>query len=143
MIDFQTLRHGVVAAFREQLSGRLVSPADAGYDKARRVWNGRIDRRPALIAFCASDREVMAAVRFAREDELLVAVRSGGHSAAGTAVCNGGLVIDLSLMKSIEVDVAARTVNAQGGVLWGDLDRTTQSFGMVLAVRILKSALPD
>jgi FAD/FMN-containing dehydrogenase len=132
MTGFQTLRHGVVAAFREQLSGRLVSPTDTGYDKARRVWNGRIDRRPALVAFCANDGDVMAAVRFAREHELLVAVRCGGNSAAGTAVCDDGLVIDLSLMKSIEVDVAARTANAQGGALWRDLDRTTQSFGLAV-----------
>ena len=128
----RTLRHGVVTAFREQLSGRLVSPSDARYDKARRVWNGRIDRRPALIAFCANEADVIAAVRFAREHELLVSVRCGGHSCAGTAVCNDGLVIDLSLMKEVEVDAEARTANAQGGVLWRDLDRSTQSFGLAV-----------
>jgi len=132
MTGFRTLRHGVVAAFREQLSGSLVLPTDAGYDKARRVWNGRIDRRPTLIAFCTNDGDIMAAVRFAREHELLVAVRCGGHSAAGTAVCDDGLVIDLSLMRSIEVDVATRTANAQGGALWRDLDRTTQKFGLAV-----------
>jgi FAD/FMN-containing dehydrogenase len=126
------LRHGVVAAFREQLRGRLVSPPDTSYDKARRVWNGRIDRRPSLIAFCANDDDVVTAVRFAREHELLASVRCGGHSAAGMAVCDDGLVIDLSLMKSIEVDVAARTANAQGGALWCDLDRVTQTFGLAV-----------
>jgi FAD/FMN-containing dehydrogenase len=126
------MRHGAVAAFREQLSGRLVSRNDAGYDKARRVWNGRIDRHPALVAYCASEDDVMTAVRFAREHELLVAVRGGGHSCAGTAVCNDGLVIDLSLMKAIEVDAGAPTVSAQGRVLWRDLDRATQSFGLAV-----------
>ena len=128
----RTLGYGVVAAFREQLRGRVASPLDAGYDKARRVWNGRIDRRPALIAFCADDSEVTAAVRFAREHDLLVAVRCGGHSAAGTAVCDDGLVIDLSRMKAIEVNTTDRTANAQGGALWRDLDRTTQAFGLAV-----------
>jgi hypothetical protein len=128
----RTLRHVVVAAFREQLRGRLESPPDASYEKARSVWNGRIDRRPSLIAFCANDNDVVAAVRFAREHELLASVRCGGHSAAGTAVCDDGLVIDLSLMKSIEVDVAARTANAQGGALWRDLDPMTQRFGLAV-----------
>ena len=128
----RTLRHGVVAAFREQLSGRLVSPSDACYDKARRVWNGRIDRRPFLLAFCANEADVIAAVRFAREHELLVSVRCGGHSCAGTAVCDDGLVIDLSLMKEVEVDAEARIANAQGGALWRDLDRATQSFGLAI-----------
>jgi FAD/FMN-containing dehydrogenase len=119
----QTLRHSVVAAFREQLSGRLVSLSDGCYEKARKVWNGRIDRRPCLIAFCASEDDVTAAIRFARQHELLVSVRSGGHSAAGTAVCDDGLVIDLSLMKAIKVDAVVCTATAQGGALWRDLDR--------------------
>jgi FAD/FMN-containing dehydrogenase len=128
----RTLRHGVVAAFREQLHGRVMSPLDAGYNEARKVWNGRIDRRPALIAFCADEREVTAAVHFAREHDLLAAVRCGGHSVAGTAVCDDGLVIDLSLMKSIEVDAAGGHANAQGGALWRDLDRATQAFGLAV-----------
>jgi len=126
------IRLGAVAALREHLRGRLISPNDTGYDTARRVWNGRIDRRPSLIAFCADEKEVVVALRFAREHELLVAVRGGGHSCAGTAVCDDGLVIDLSLMKAIEVDAAARRAQAQGGVLWGDLDRATQAFGLAV-----------
>lgn len=122
-----TLSSSAVAAFRDQLRGWLVTPEDAGYDTARRVWNGRIDRRPALIAYCANEADVVSAVRFARERELLTAVRSGGHSCAGTAVCDGGLVIDLSLMKAIEMDAKGRTVRAQAGVLWAELDRATQA----------------
>jgi FAD/FMN-containing dehydrogenase len=109
-----------------------VTPEDADYDTARRVWNGRIDRRPALIAFCANETDVISAVRFAREHELLAAVRSGGHSCAGTAVCNGGLVIDLSLMKAIDMDARGGTVRAQAGVLWGELDRATQASGLAV-----------
>src|SRR5262249_8527730 len=124
------IRPGAVAALREHLRGRLVSPNGTGDAKARRVWNGRIDRRRSLIAFCADEKDVVVALRFAREHELLVAVRGGGHSCAGTAVCDDGLVIDLSLMKAIEVDAAARSARARGGVLWGELDRATQAFGL-------------
>src|SRR5262249_32307860 len=119
------IRPGAVAALRERLHGRLVSPDDIGYDTARKGLDGRIDSRPSLIGFCADEKEVVVALRFAREHELLLAVRGGGHSCAGTAVCDDGLVIDLSLMKAIEVDAAARIVQAQGGVLWGELDRAT------------------
>ena len=126
------IRLGAVAALREQLRGRLVSPDDTRYDAARKVWNGRIDRRPSLVAFCADEKEVVVALRFAREHELLVAVRGGGHSCAGTAVCDDGLVIDLSPMKAIEVDAVARSAQAQGGVLWGELDRATQAFGLAV-----------
>jgi FAD/FMN-containing dehydrogenase len=114
------------------LRGRLVLPDDASYETARRVWNGRIDRRPALVAYCADDSDVVLAVRFAREDGVPVAVRGGGHSCAGTAVCDDGLVIDLSPMKAIAVDAAARCGSAQGGVLWGELDRATQAFGLAV-----------
>jgi hypothetical protein len=98
-----TVGPGAVAAFRKQLSGRLVCPEDRGYEIARRVWNGRIDRRPALVAFCADEADVVAAVQFARENAVLLAIRGGGHSCAGTAVCDDGLVIDLSLMKTIAI----------------------------------------
>jgi hypothetical protein len=86
----RTVRPGAVSAFREQLRGRLVGLEDAGYDAARKVWNGRIDRRPPLIAFCAGTNDVIAAVRFAREQELVTAVRAGGHGVPGTAVCDDG-----------------------------------------------------
>jgi FAD/FMN-containing dehydrogenase len=110
--------------------GQLVRPDDPSYDEHRRVWNGSIDRSPALVARCSGVADVIAAVKFAREAGLPVAVRSGGHSFPGASVCDGGIVIDLSLMKGIRVDPEARTARAQAGVLWGELDRETQAFGL-------------
>jgi FAD/FMN-containing dehydrogenase len=110
--------------------GQLVRPDDPSYDEHRRVWNGSIDRSPALVARCSGVADVIAAVKFARQAGLPVAVRSGGHSFPGASVCDGGIVIDLSLMKGIRVDPEARTARAQAGVLWGELDRETQAFGL-------------
>jgi len=115
---------------RARFRGALLRPDEEGYDEARRIWNGAIDRRPALIARCAGADDVVAAVRFAREHELLVSVRGGGHAVAGHAVCDGGLMIDLSLMKAISVDPTARVARASGGVLWSELDRATQQYGL-------------
>src|SRR5919108_626116 len=119
-----------VAALGRRLRGEVIRPGDPGYDRARRVFNGMIDRRPALIARCAAPGDVVAAVEFARAHDLLVAVRGGGHNVAGNAVCDGGLVIDLSQMKSIRVDPAARTARADPGLTWGEFDRATQAFGL-------------
>src|SRR5262245_4586619 len=121
-LDVEPLRAGV--------RGPVILPADAGYDAARAIWNGAIDRRPACIARCTGVADVVAAVGFARERDLLVAVRSGGHGVGGHAVCDGGLVIDLSPMKGIRVDPVARTARAEAGVLWGELDRETQLHGL-------------
>jgi FAD/FMN-containing dehydrogenase len=110
--------------------GELLLPTSPGYDEARRIWNGAIDRRPVCIARCTGVADVAAAVRFARERDLVVAVRSGGHGVGGQAVCDGGLMIDLSPMKGIRVDPERRTARAQAGVLWGELDRETQLFGL-------------
>jgi FAD/FMN-containing dehydrogenase len=115
---------------RDSIRGPVIDPDDAGYDAARAIWNGAIDRRPAGIACCTGAADVVAAVRFARERDLLVAVRSGGHGVGGHALCDGGLVIDLSPMKGIRVDPAARTARAEAGVLWGELDRETQLHGL-------------
>lgn len=121
------------AALRElqgSFRGQLVAPVDPTYDEHRKVWNGSIDRFPALIARCGGVADVIAAVRFARKTGLAAAVRGGGHSFPGLSVCDGGLVIDLGPMKGIRVDPEARTARAQAGVLWGDLDRETQAFGL-------------
>jgi len=107
-----------------QLTGEAITPRHPDYDRARGVWNGMIDRRPALIARCADPADVVACVNFARLRELPLAVRGGGHGVAGHAICDAGLVIDLSPMKRIEVDPDARTVRAQGGCTLGELDRS-------------------
>jgi FAD binding domain/Berberine and berberine like len=121
-----------IAGLQDGFRGELLSPQDPGYEDARRVWNGSIDRFPALIARCAGVADLIAAVMFAKDNGLLVAVRGGGHSYPGLSVCDGGLVIDLSLMKGIRVDPEARTVRAQAGVLLGELDRETQAFGLAV-----------
>ena len=117
-------------ALRAQLAGSVLSPSDAAYDDARRVHNGLIDRRPALVARCHGTADVQAAVRFARERGLEIAVRGGGHNVAGNAVCDGGLVIDLSAMRGVHVDPRARRARAQGGATWGDYNRETQLHGL-------------
>ena len=117
-------------ALHEVLSGELVLPDDPRYDEARTVYNAMIDKRPAVIARCATTADVAASVNFARENELVVAVRSGGHSVAGLSVCEGGIVIDLAGLKLIEVDPAAKTARAGGGVLWGDFDAATQEHAL-------------
>src|SRR5919204_5090318 len=115
---------------RDIFTGDLTLAGDARYDQERAVWNGMIDRRPALIARCATTADVAAAVGFARESGLEIAVRSGGHSIPGLSVCDGGIVIDLGGLKGIDVDATAKTVRAGGGVLWGELDAATQAHGL-------------
>jgi FAD/FMN-containing dehydrogenase len=110
--------------------GELLAPEDAGYDQARRLWNGAIDRRPALIARCTSAADVRAGIEHARSSGLPLAVRGGGHNVAGTASCDGGLVLDLSPMKEVRVDPGSGSVWAQAGLLWGELDQATQRFGL-------------
>ena len=119
-----------LASLRQNLRGELVVAGEAKYDEARRVWNGNVDRRPALIVRCLGAADVQQAVNFARSFGLLVSVRGGGHSAPGYGTNEGGLVIDLSLMRGIRVEPDARTVQAQGGALWRDLDHETQAFGL-------------
>jgi FAD/FMN-containing dehydrogenase len=119
-----------IAALRGALDGRVITPSDPDYDRVRSVWNGMIDRYPALIASCATTADVVAALRFARAHDLPVAVRGGGHSVAGHSTCDGGIVIDCSPLETITVDPEARTVSAGGGVTWGELDAATQPFGL-------------
>jgi FAD/FMN-containing dehydrogenase len=119
-----------VQDFRSRLRGDLIRPGDAGYEQARKLYNGMIDKQPALIARSVDVADVIGAVNFAREQKLTLAVRGGGHNGAGLAGCDGGLVIDLSHMKGIHVDPAARTVRVEGGCTWGDVDHATHAFGL-------------
>jgi len=119
-----------IREFRQSLRGQLFCPDDSGYDAVRKIPNAMIDRRPAMIARCAGAADVITSVRFAREHELLVSVRGGGHSVAGKSVCDDGLMIDLSGMKGIRVDPIRRTVRAQAGLTLGEFDRETQAFGL-------------
>jgi len=120
-----------VATLAQRFAGELIQPGDPGYDERRAVWNGLIDRRPALIARCTSTADVVAAVNFAREHGLPIAVRGGGHNVAGHATVDAGVVIDLSLMNMVRVDPAARIAYVGGGATWGEVDAATQAHGLV------------
>src|SRR5579864_2177400 len=124
---------------KTRLRGELIQPSDAAYNAARKVYNGMIDRRPAWIAKCADVADVMACVNIARDSKLLVSIRGGGHNGGGLGVCDGGLVIDLSRMKGVRVDSAARTVRAEGGCVWGDVDHATHAFGMATPSGIIST----
>ena len=126
----QTIDEARLSELTSGFSGQLLRPGEAGYEEARRIHNGLIDRRPALIARCLGAADIADAVNFARSSDLDIAVRGGGHNVAGNAVCEGGLMIDLSLMKGIHVDPKRRTVRAQGGVTWGEFNRETQVYGL-------------
>ena len=126
-----TLPASDIADLRARLRGGLLSAGDAGYDAARRIWNGAFDRKPALIAHCAGAADVMRTVEFARAHDLLVAVRGGGHSISGQSVCEGGLMVSLEGMRGIRIDPQARIARVEPGVLLGDFDREAQAFGLV------------
>jgi hypothetical protein len=119
-------------AFSLRLGGRLILRDSEGYDKSRRVWNGMVERRPAAIVRCSGVADVLESIRFAREHDLLIAVRGGGHNVAGFATCDGGLLIDLSPQRGIRVDPETRSARVQAGVVWGELDRETQAFGLAV-----------
>jgi FAD/FMN-containing dehydrogenase len=117
---------------RASMRGAVITPTDPGYDEARAVWNAMIDRRPAVIIRCAGAADVISAVNYARDAKLPLSVRGGGHSIAGHATCDDGVVIDLAAMKSIRVDPLSRTARAEPGVRWGEFDRETQAFGLAV-----------
>src|SRR5919201_4857236 len=119
------LDEAAIQELRTSFRGALLRPGDDHYETVREVWNGMIDRKPALIARCTGAADVISAVNFARSHNLLVSIRSGGHGVAGYAVCDGGLMIDLSLMKGIRVDPAGRTARAEPGLPWGEFDQET------------------
>src|SRR6186997_2231275 len=121
-----------VQQLRTSFAGRLLRTFDERYEEVRSIWNGAIRRRPALIASCTGAADVLAALRFARDRELEISVRGGGHAVAGHALCDGGVVIDLSPMTSVRVDPESRKARAGGGALWSHVDRETQAFGLAV-----------
>src|SRR5205823_11406760 len=127
------------SALKASLRGELIQPNDEGYDAARKVYNGMIDKHPALIARCADVADVIAAVNFAREHHLLVSIRGGGHNAGGLGVCDDGLVIDLSLIRYTHVDPVARTVRVGPGSTWGEVDHATHAFGLAVPSGIIST----
>ena len=139
MVDLQVVKTNgeqgmveetAIEELKSSLRGPVLQSGDKGYDEARKIWNGMIDKRPALIARCAGAADVVNSVNFARTKSLLIAVRGGGHSFPGHSTCDGGFVIDLSSMKSVRVDPAGRTARAEPGVKWIDFDRETRAFGL-------------
>ena len=128
-----------IATFKSGLRGGLILKGDAGYDEARKVYNGMMDRRPSMIARCADVADVIAAVGFAREHRLPLSIRGGGHNAGGLGVCNDGLAIDLSPMRYVRVDPAAQTVQVGGGTTWGEVDHATHAFGLAVPSGIIST----
>src|SRR6202022_975206 len=121
--------HDRIERFQTTFQGEVIQPGDSGYETARKIWNASIDKHPGIIARCSGVADVVAAVNFARENDLLVAVRGGGHNVAGKARCGDGIVIVLSGMKGIHVDAKNHTARVQGGATLGDVDWETDVFG--------------
>ncbi len=133
------LHDDTIEEFKASLRGELVLEGDADYESARKVYNGMIDKRPSLIARCTDVADVMAAVNFGRENNLLISVRGGGHNAGGLGICDDGLVIDLSLIKYTRVDPASKTVRIGGGCTWGEVDHATHPFGLAVPAGIIST----
>ncbi|MFZ1060169.1 MAG: FAD-binding oxidoreductase [Candidatus Rokuibacteriota bacterium] len=133
------MNEATIREFKANLRGELIEPGDKGYDAARKIYNAMIDKRPRLIARCADVGDVMTAVNFARQNQMLLAVRGGGHNGGGLGVCDDGLVIDLSPMRYTRVDPKARTVRVGGGCTWGDVDHATHAFGMATPSGIIST----
>ena len=132
----KTISEETLAAFRGKLRGEVALPGQDGYESARTIWNAMIDRRPALVARCRGPADVVHALRLARNEKLLVAVRGGGHNIAGTAVCDGGLLIDLSPMRSVRVDPSARAARVEAGATLADFDHEAQAFALATPLGI-------
>ena len=137
--DFKTvsITDDTINEFRADFQGQIFTPDDLGYDDARKIWNAHIDRYPRIIARCSGVADVMTAINFSRQNNLLVAVRGGGHNVGGRALCDGGLVIDLSAMKSVHVDSKKRVARVQGGATLGDVDRETHVFGLAVPAGVM------
>lgn len=129
----------IIDSFKSQLRGKVVMPADATYDNIRKVYNGMINKRPGMIVMCVDVADVMASVNFCRENDVLVAIRGGGHNGGGLGLCDAGLVIDLSGLKFIRVDTLDNTVRVGGGNLWGEVDHATHPFGLAIPAGIIST----
>ena len=126
-----------VEGLREKFRGEIILPGDDGYDAARQIWNGMFDRRPAIITRCVGTSDVINAMNFVRDQHLLISVKGGGHNSAGNAVCDDGIMIDLSLMRRVNVDKRNKTVRVDGGALLGDVDYETQLYGLAVSAGIV------
>jgi FAD/FMN-containing dehydrogenase len=133
------ISEAAVKEFQASLRGQVLTPTDGDFEATRRVFNAMVDKRPALIARCAESADVVSSVRFARDHDLVVSVRGGGHSVAGNAVCDGGLMIDLSAMKGVRVDPEKQTAVAEPGLTLGEFDRGTQAFGMATTLGVVSN----
>jgi hypothetical protein len=135
----KTLDNSIIKAFASQLKGKLILPSDADYNETRKVYNGMIDKHPGLFAMCENVDDVKASVNFGRDNNVLVAIRGGGHNGGGLGLCDDGLVIDLSGLKSVRVDTSNNTVRVGGGNLWGEVDHATHPFGLAVPAGIISS----
>ena len=133
------MNSGTIAKLQEGFRGEVITTDSPAYDAARKVYNAMIDKHPAAIARCADIADIMAAVRFGRENNLLTAIRGGGHNAGGLGICDDGLVIDLSRMKNVHVDPKTGTVRVAPGCVWGDVDHAAHAFGMATPSGIIST----
>src|ERR1700693_2670087 len=133
------LNENAIADFKANLRGRLIEPGDKDYDEARKVYNGMIHKKPRLIAGCADVADVIRSVSFARDNDLLVSIRGGGHNAGGLGIADDALVIDLAPIKYTRIDPAAQTVTVGGGCVWGDVDHATHAFGFAVPTGIIST----
>jgi hypothetical protein len=139
ILEGRMLNDATIDEFRVKVRGELIEPKDEGYESARKVYNATIDKRPRLIVRCSDVADVIAAVNFARDNGLLLAIRGGGHNGAGLGMCDDGLVIDLSRMRGVRVDPQSRIVRVEGGATWGDVDHVTHAFGLAVPSGIIST----
>ncbi|MEO6346951.1 MAG: FAD-binding protein, partial [Aquaticitalea sp.] len=137
--QIKNLDTSLIEALASQLRGEIIEPTDAVYNETRKVYNGMIDKHPGLFAMCVDVADVIASVNFARENNLLLAIRGGGHNGGGLGLCDGGMVIDLSGIKFIRVDTSDNTVRVGGGNLWGEVDHATHPFGLAVPAGIVST----
>jgi len=135
--DQKTIEQSKIEEFKAGFRGTVLPAGTHGYDQARKIWNGMFDRKPAFIARCVGNSDVINSVKFARENDLEISVKGGGHNSAGTAVCDGGLMIDLSLMRRVTVNQQKKTARVDGGCLLGDVDFETQLHGLAVSAGIV------